>query len=93
VSVRARIPFVDLHPGEDAAAVRDAIDRVIAGGWFVLGPEVERFEASFAAACGARHAVGVASGTDAIALICVSLGVGVRSHMSILVEMYRAVFG
>jgi dTDP-3-amino-3,4,6-trideoxy-alpha-D-glucose transaminase len=76
VSVRARIPFVDLHPGEDAAAVRDAIDRVIAGGWFVLGPEVERFEASFAAACGARHAVGVASGTDAIALALRALDSG-----------------
>jgi dTDP-4-amino-4,6-dideoxygalactose transaminase len=64
-----RIPFIDLRPGEDAAAVRAAIDRVIARGWFVLGPEVEAFEAEFAAACGAPHAVGVGSGTDAIALL------------------------
>ena len=64
-----RIPFIDLRPGEDAAAVRAAIDRVIARGWFVLGPEVEAFEAEFAAACGAPHAVGVGNGTDAIALL------------------------
>ena len=53
------IPFIDLRPGEDDAAVRGAIDRVIARGWFVLGPEVEGFEAEFAAASRAHHAVGV----------------------------------
>jgi len=36
-----RVPFNALTPGEDAVAVRAAIDRVIASGWFVLGPEVE----------------------------------------------------
>ena len=69
------IPFVDLRPGEDDAAVRAAIDRVIARGWFVLGPEVEAFEAEFAAACGAAHAVGVGNGTDAIALLLRALDV------------------
>jgi dTDP-3-amino-3,4,6-trideoxy-alpha-D-glucose transaminase len=62
------IPFIDLRPGEDDAAVRSAIDRVITRGWFVLGPEVEAFEAEFAAASGAAYAVGVGNGTDAIAL-------------------------
>ena len=38
-----RIPFVDLRPDADADA-RAAIDRVIARGWFVLGPEVEAFD-------------------------------------------------
>ena len=71
-----RIPFVDLRPGDDAASVRAAIDRVIARGWFVLGPEVEAFEAEFAAACGAPHAVGVGSGTDAIALLLRAIDVG-----------------
>jgi dTDP-3-amino-3,4,6-trideoxy-alpha-D-glucose transaminase len=65
-----RIPFIDLRPGDDdAAAVRAAIDRVIARGWFVLGPEVDAFEAEFASASGASHAVGVGTGTDAIALL------------------------
>jgi dTDP-4-amino-4,6-dideoxygalactose transaminase len=76
VTTSPRIPFAALTPGEDAAAVRLAIDRVIARGWFVLGPEVERFEEQFAAASGAAHAVGVGSGTDALMLILRALGIG-----------------
>ena len=45
-----QVPFNALRPGEDTAAVKAAIDRVIASGWFVLGPEVEAFESEFAAA-------------------------------------------
>jgi dTDP-4-amino-4,6-dideoxygalactose transaminase len=56
--------------------VRAAIERVVSSGWYVLGPEVAAFEAEFAAACGAGHAVGVGNGTDAIALILRALGIG-----------------
>src|SRR6185295_5237574 len=72
----APIPFIDLTPGDDHAAVRDAIHRVLARGWFVLGPEVEAFETEFAAACGAVFAIGVGNGTDAIALALRALGIG-----------------
>jgi dTDP-4-amino-4,6-dideoxygalactose transaminase len=72
----ARIPFGSPAPREDATAIRAAIDRVVASGWFVLGPEVSAFEEEFAAACGAAHAVGVGTGTDAIALILRGLGIG-----------------
>ena len=72
----APIPFVDLRPGDDHAAIRDAIDRVLTRGWFVLGPELEAFESEFAAASGARFAVGVANGTDAISLLLRSAGIG-----------------
>jgi dTDP-3-amino-3,4,6-trideoxy-alpha-D-glucose transaminase len=69
--------FMSLVPDDaDARTIRDAIDRVIARGWFILGPEVEAFEAEFAAASGAAHAVGVGTGTDAIALTLRGLGVG-----------------
>jgi dTDP-3-amino-3,4,6-trideoxy-alpha-D-glucose transaminase len=71
-----RVAFASLTPGADALEVRRAIDRVIARGWFVLGPEVEAFEAEFAQACGAKHAVGVGTGTDAIALALRALGIG-----------------
>ena len=71
-----RIPFMSLVPGEDAADVRRAIDRVIERGWFILGPEVSGFEQEFAATSGAAHAVGVGTGTDAIALILRALGIG-----------------
>ena len=71
-----RIPFLALTPGEDAADIRAAIDRVIARGWFILGPELEAFEEEFAAASGAAHAVGVGTGTDALALSMMALGIG-----------------
>ena len=75
-----RVPFPHAvrvaRPGEDAAVVRAAIDRVVASGWYVLGPEVEAFESEFAEAMGAAHAVGVGTGTDAIALILRALGIG-----------------
>lgn len=71
-----RVPFMSLAPGPDAADVRQAIDRVITRGWYILGPEVEAFEAEFAVASGARYAVGVGSGTDALALALRALGIG-----------------
>lgn len=71
-----RIPFLALRPREDDADIRAAIDRVLASGWFVLGPEVEHFEREFAATSGAAYAVGVGTGTDAIALILRALDIG-----------------
>jgi dTDP-3-amino-3,4,6-trideoxy-alpha-D-glucose transaminase len=74
--VTERVPFLSLTPGPDAEAVRAAIARVVERGWFVLGPEVDAFEAEYAAAIGARHAIGVGNGTDALALILRALGIG-----------------
>jgi len=71
-----RVPFMSLVPGADAGAVRGAIDRVVARGWFILGPELEAFESEFAAASGSVHAVGVGTGTDALALSVRALGIG-----------------
>ncbi len=70
------IAFLNLTPGPDAADVRAAIDRVVTRGWFVLGPELKAFEEEFAAATQSAHAVGVNTGTDALALALRVLGVG-----------------
>jgi len=70
------ITFVDLKPGADAGDVRAAIDRVLERGWFILGPELDAFETEFAAASGATHAVGVGTGTDALAIALRALGIG-----------------
>ena len=70
------IPFLQLTPGEDAPAIRAAIDRVVARGWFVLGPELEVFEKDFAVASGAAAAVGVGTGTAALAIPLRALGIG-----------------
>jgi dTDP-4-amino-4,6-dideoxygalactose transaminase len=71
-----RIPFMVLGLFEDRPEVEAAIRRVIDRGWFVLGPEVEAFEAEFAAACGAPYAVGVNTGTDALMLTLRALDIG-----------------
>jgi len=67
---------MSLTPGDDAGAIREAMERVVARGWFVLGPEVEQFEAELAAAMGVAYAVAVGNGTDALALILRALGIG-----------------
>lgn len=72
----ARIPFMRLRPLEDAQAVDCAVRRVIDRGWYVLGPEVDAFEQAFAAATRSEYAVGVGTGTDAIALILRAMGIG-----------------
>ena len=72
------VPFVDfkahvraLRPEIDAA-----VARVLDSGWFILGPEGEAFERELAAYAGAREAVGVANGTEAIQLALEAIGVG-----------------
>lgn len=71
-----RVPFNALRLGDDGPAVMAAMARVVESGWFVLGPEVEAFEAEFADACGTAHSVGVGTGTDAITLILRALDIG-----------------
>jgi dTDP-3-amino-3,4,6-trideoxy-alpha-D-glucose transaminase len=56
--------------------IRRAIDRVLDRGTFILGEEVCAFEAEFASYVGARHAVGVSSGTQALSLALAALGIG-----------------
>ena len=72
------VPFADFHSRDPAldSDIQAAFRRVIDRGWYILGPELEAFEQEFAAFVGTEHAVGVASGTDAIALALFALGVG-----------------
>ncbi len=52
------------------------MERVLSASRFILGPEVRALEAEVAALCGVRHGIGVASGTDALALALRVLGIG-----------------
>jgi dTDP-3-amino-2,3,6-trideoxy-4-keto-D-glucose/dTDP-3-amino-3,4,6-trideoxy-alpha-D-glucose/dTDP-2,6-dideoxy-D-kanosamine transaminase len=75
---RGRVPFNDLgrqHRFFGAELERVAL-RVMRGGWYVLGPEVESFESELAAYCGVSGCVGVANGTDALQLAMAALGCG-----------------
>ncbi len=56
--------------------IKDAIGRVLRSGKFILGEEVELFEKEIAEFCGVKHAIGVASGTDALFLALKALGIG-----------------
>ncbi len=71
------VPLFDTRtPLEPLRAEIDAkLAEVIDGSRFILGPEVGAFEAEFAAYVGARHAIGVANGTDAITLALRAMGV------------------
>jgi len=67
------VPQVNAEVGRELDLAWKAVRR---HGRFVGGPEVEAFEAEFAAYCGNGHCVGVGNGTDALELILVGLGVG-----------------
>lgn len=72
------VPFLDLqaHHAPLSEEIRNAIDAVIVSGAFSGGPFVTSFENDFAAFCGVGHAVGVGSGTEALWLALVALGIG-----------------
>ena len=73
-----KVPFLDLN-SQHAPLRREfsaAIEEVIDCGAFAGGPFVERFEEDFANYCDCRHAIGVGSGTDALWLALLALGVG-----------------
>lgn len=73
-----KVPFLELtSPCMDIQdEISSAMQRVLASGWYVLGPETEAFEAEFAAYCGVAHCVGVANGLEALQLILMAMDIG-----------------
>ena len=59
-----------------AAAYEAAALRALRSGWYIMGPELEAFEEEFAAYTGAKYAVGLNSGLDALTLSVAALGIG-----------------
>jgi UDP-2-acetamido-2-deoxy-ribo-hexuluronate aminotransferase len=76
--VTTPIPFIDLKA--QYARIKPEIERRIAAvldhGNFIMGPEVKELEAGLAAFCGCKHAIGVASGTDALLIALMALDAG-----------------
>jgi dTDP-4-amino-4,6-dideoxygalactose transaminase len=72
------IPFIDVAAQRRHLGTRidDAVRRVMDHCLFINGPEVLALEKDLAAYCGARHAIGVASGTDALVLVMMAKGIG-----------------
>jgi len=73
-----RVPLLDLNAqyGPIRDEILSAMTRVADSQRFIMGPEVDALEAELARLLGARHAVAVSSGTDALLLALMSLGVG-----------------
>jgi UDP-2-acetamido-2-deoxy-ribo-hexuluronate aminotransferase len=77
-SSSSALPFVDLKSQYDAlrSEIDSAIARVLDHGQFILGPEVAEMEEALATYAGAQHCVSVASGTEALLMSLMALGVG-----------------
>ena len=87
-----KVPFVDLNGAyvELQAELDEAVRRVLESGWYILGSEVERFEGEFAAYCGARHAIGVGTGLDALSLALMALDIGPGDEVLVPSNTYIA---
>lgn len=71
------IPFIDLRAQRRRLGKRidDAILRVVNHGAYIMGPEVQALETKLAEFCGAKHCIGCANGTDALALVLMAWGI------------------
>lgn len=86
------IPFVDLARvhGPLAGEIREAMEGVIAGGDFILGNALERFESEFADYLGVSEAVGVSSGTTALTIAAIAVGVRPGDEVIVPAHTYIA---
>lgn len=86
------IPFLDLAAPyrELKAEIDAAVSRVLNSGWYILGPEVEAFEAEWADYCGAQYAVGLANGLDALILALRALDIGPGDEVIVPSNTYIA---
>lgn len=86
------VPFNDLAASH--RELREELDaaycRVMESGHYILGPEVESFEAEFAAYCGVKYCVGVGNGLEAISLILRAYGIGSGDSVIVPANTYIA---
>jgi dTDP-3-amino-3,4,6-trideoxy-alpha-D-glucose transaminase len=87
-----RIPTTRLDQADPALMeeLLAVVERVARQGAFTMGAELEAFEAEFAAYCGAAHAVGVSSGTEAIVLALRALGIGAGDEVIVPTNSFIA---
>lgn len=86
------VPFLDLK--SPYLELKDELDaayrRVMESGWYILGKEVEAFEAEFASYCETSHCIGVANGLDALHLIVRAYGIGEGDEVIVPANTYIA---
>ncbi len=71
------VPLLDVNAqnGPLESALKEAFERVLKSGQYILGPEIDQFEQQVAKVLDVRHAISVSSGTDAILLALMALGI------------------
>ena len=87
-----KVPFLELKPAYDE--LRDDLDaayhRVMDSGWYLLGNEIESFEAEFAKYCEAKHCVAVGNGLDALHLILRAYDIGAGDEVIVPTNTFIA---
>ena len=88
------VPLLDLGAQNQPldAELKAAFARLLESSQFILGPEVTRFEERAAESVGVRHAIGVSSGTDALLLSLMTLGIGPGDEGGTIVAISGAHF-
>jgi dTDP-4-amino-4,6-dideoxygalactose transaminase len=86
------IPFLDLRAAylELKEEIDEAVSGALQSGHYIMGPELEAFEAEFATFLNAHHAVGVANGLDALHLSLLAMGVGPGDEVLVPSNTYVA---
>ncbi len=86
------VPFLDLKApyAELKDEMEESCRRVMESGWYILGREVEAFEAEYAAYCSASHCVGVGNGLEALHLILQAMNIGPGDEVIVPANTYIA---
>lgn len=92
MTLQRPIPFLDLGVinNNHRKALESAFARVMDSGWFILGRELEAFQAEFASYCGTKHSIGVGNGLDALHLILRAYGIGSGDEVIVPSNTYIA---
>jgi dTDP-4-amino-4,6-dideoxygalactose transaminase len=86
------VPFLDLAAayGELRGEIDDAVCRVLARGWYILGDEVRAFEEEFASYCGTAHCIGVSNGLDALHMVLRAWDIGAGDEVIVPAHTFVA---
>jgi len=86
------IPYIDFTREYKCieTEIDNAYKQVMNRGWYILGPEVAKFENDFAKYCGTKYAIGVASGIDALSLVLKAWGIGPGDEVIVPANTYIA---
>lgn len=87
-----KVPFLNFEASyvELKEELDAAYQRVMKGGWYILGREVEAFEAEFAAYCETKYCIGVGNGLDALHLILKAMNIGTGDEVIVPANTYIA---